>query len=70
MTPLDAALAYAERGSQGKYWVAPPSVKQLDFDENPLLDASNKPRWQPIVDFLVPEALRRQHPSAFDGVVT
>jgi hypothetical protein len=66
------------RGPQGKPWIAPPSVKQLDADGNPLFDIKNKPRWSPIVEFrdraaadrfrdLVLEALRRQHPAAFDG---
>ena len=66
------------RGPAGKHWVAPPSVKQVDTDGTPRLDANGRPRWSPIVEFrdraaadkfrdLVLEALRRQHPTAFDG---
>jgi hypothetical protein len=65
------------RGPQGAFWIALPAVKQLDPDGNPLVDANGKPRWQPIVEFraraaadkfrdLVLEAMRRQHPTAFE----
>jgi hypothetical protein len=65
-------------GPRGKYWIALPAIKQLDAHGNPLLDANNKPRWAAVVEFrdraaanrfrdLVLEALRRQHPTAFDG---
>jgi hypothetical protein len=68
------------RGPQGKYWIAPPAIRQVDSDGNPLLDANGKPKWSPIVEFcdraaadrfrdLGLEALRRQHPTAFDGAV-
>jgi DNA-binding cell septation regulator SpoVG len=67
-------------GPNGKYWVAMPSERQLDRDGNPRLDANGKQLWSPIVEFatrdargrfseLILEALRRQHPAAFDPTV-
>jgi DNA-binding cell septation regulator SpoVG len=65
-------------GPKGKPWVAMPAVKQVDQDGQPQLDANGKPRWNQIIEFrdqatgdkfrdAILDALRRQHPEAFDG---
>jgi hypothetical protein len=64
-------------GPKGKHWVAMPSERQRDPDGNPLLDATGKPLWNPVIEFadrnardrfteLVLSALRQQHSGAFD----
>lgn len=65
------------RGKNG-YWVAMPSIKMLDRDGNPLLDAKGKPLYKPIVEFkdrttrhrfceMVLETIRREHPEILAG---
>jgi hypothetical protein len=66
------------RGPADKYWIAMPATRQTDRDGQPRLDATGKQLWLPVVEFrdrttadrfrdLVLDALRRQHPEAFDG---
>jgi hypothetical protein len=65
-------------GPKGKHWIAMPSVQRLAPNGDPLLDANGKPSYSKFVEFrdratsdrfgdMVLDALRRQHPKAFDG---
>jgi hypothetical protein len=65
-------------GPQGKHWIAPPAVRQTDADGHVKRDAGGKATWSRIIEFIdketrdrfsemVLEALRRDHPDAFDG---
>jgi DNA-binding cell septation regulator SpoVG len=67
-------------GSAGKRWIGMPSIKQVDKDGMPRLDAKGRQAWSPIIEFanseardrfndLVLDALRRQHPEAFNKTV-
>jgi hypothetical protein len=74
MTILSCRLMMGPRGVP---WVATPAVKQAHKDGTPRVDPAGKQLWQPVVDFagraardrfngLALEALRRDHPDAFD----
>jgi DNA-binding cell septation regulator SpoVG len=65
-------------GPAGKLWIATPSIKQLDRDGQPRLDANGRQTYAQLVEFrdraasdkfrdLVLEALQREHPEALDG---
>jgi hypothetical protein len=64
-------------GPAGRPWVALPAIRQLDRDGEPRRDTNGKVLWLPIIDFndrdcrerfqnAVLDALRREHPEAFD----
>ena len=64
-------------GPKGSRWLAMPSVKQLDRDGNPRLDANGKALWSPIIEFAdratqdrfrdtVLDLLRASHPELFE----
>jgi hypothetical protein len=64
-------------GPKGSRWLAMPSVKQLDRDGNPRLDANGKALWSPIIEFadratqdrfrdMVLDLLRASHPELFE----
>src|SRR5262249_41611042 len=63
------------KGSNGKLFIPPPSVKQTNKDGSPRLDAKGKQQWTPMVSFadraasdrfrdLILAALERDHPEA------
>jgi hypothetical protein len=65
-------------GPKGRRWIAMPSVKQLDREGAPRLDANGKPMWSPIIEFvdratadrfgeMILVALRSQYPDLFEG---
>jgi hypothetical protein len=65
-------------GPKGRRWIAMPSLKQLDRDGNPRLDAHRKPMWSPIIEFvdratadrfgeMILLTLRSQYPDLFEG---
>jgi len=64
-------------GPGGRYWIAMPSVRQVDKDGQPKRDTKGKPLYSPIIEFvdressekfqrLILDALRREHPEVFD----
>jgi DNA-binding cell septation regulator SpoVG len=67
-------------GPKGQPWIAMPSQRQLDREGNPRSGPNGKQLWSQTIEFttraaadrfrdLVLDALRRQHPEAFDGGV-
>jgi hypothetical protein len=67
-------------GPKGRPWIAMPSQRQLDREGNPRTGPDGKQLWLQTIEFatraaadrfrdLVLDALRRQHPEAFDREV-
>jgi DNA-binding cell septation regulator SpoVG len=62
------------RGPSGGFWIALPSVKMVDRDGNPLLNANRKPVYKQVIEFkdritrdrfceMVLDLVKREHPE-------
>jgi DNA-binding cell septation regulator SpoVG len=64
-------------GPRGRRWIAMPDIKRRDQDDRPVTGEGGKPVYDPVIEFrdrsardkfsaLLLDALRAEHPEAFD----